>query len=47
MVYGRLYNYYKSLMDYEAAKKYVLIKYDISGGHDLSKLYLEIKNYLN
>ena len=45
-VYDRLYNYYKSEDNYEAAKKYILLKYDIYGGHELNKLYTDTKEYL-
>ena len=47
MMYGRLHNYYKSANDYENAKKYILLKFNIIRGHELSKLYADIKGFLN
>ena len=47
MMYGRLHDYYKSISDYENAKKYILLKFGIVRGHELSKLYADIRVFLN
>ena len=47
MMYGRLHNYYKSISDYENAKKYILLKFGIVRGHELSKLYADIRDFLS